>query len=162
MAKLFAKHFKVTEQMAILSKQSFPIAVGTPNRILKLAELGALKFAKTQLVLIDMAKDQKSFDIFSLLDVKRDFYELINSKYIMQIKSQVKVAMVSGLVTYSNAEGFAISSAKTINSSKDKFKKNKGNTRDNNSSNSNQKSKDNKDGKGKQHGNWAYKKYLNK
>jgi len=142
--------------MAILSKQSFPVAVGTPNRVFKLAELGALKFTKTQLVLIDMARDQKSFDVFSLMDVKKDLYELVNSKYIMQIKRQVKVAMVSSLVTYSNAEAFAISSAKTINKDKStKSNKPRGNTYSNSSSNS-----IGSQSKGK--GNWAYKKYLNK
>ena len=44
-AKLFAKHFKVQDQIDLLSKQYFPVAVGTPNRLSKLVELGALSLS---------------------------------------------------------------------------------------------------------------------
>ncbi|KAJ3388510.1 cms1 ribosomal small subunit [Entophlyctis sp. JEL0112] len=38
--KLFARHMKVEEQLKSLRSHSFPICVGTPNRILKLLEAG--------------------------------------------------------------------------------------------------------------------------
>lgn len=47
-AKLFAKHFKVQEQIELLSKQYFPVAVGTPNRLSKLVELGALSLSRVK------------------------------------------------------------------------------------------------------------------
>lgn len=34
--KLFAKHMKIKDQVDVLRKDKFPIAVGTPNRVLKL------------------------------------------------------------------------------------------------------------------------------
>lgn len=77
-AKLFAKHFKVQEQIDALNRQHFPIAVGTPNRLYKLAELGALKLSNTQLVLVDMEKDEKEFTVLTLADTKPDFYQFIN------------------------------------------------------------------------------------
>ena len=47
-AKLFAKHFKVQDQVDLLSKQYFPVAVGTPNRLSKLVELGALSLSRVK------------------------------------------------------------------------------------------------------------------
>ncbi len=38
--KLFARHIKINEQIEALKKSTFPISVGTPNRILKLIEAG--------------------------------------------------------------------------------------------------------------------------
>ena len=40
-AKLFAKHLKVKQQQEMLATFS-PVAVGTPNRLAKLMDLGAL------------------------------------------------------------------------------------------------------------------------
>lgn len=58
-AKLFAKHFKVDEQEKELQARCVNIAVGTPNRIAKLAELGALNFGRLKLIVIDCALDAK-------------------------------------------------------------------------------------------------------
>lgn len=49
-AKLFAKHFKVQDQIDLLSKQYFPVAVGTPNRLSKLIELGALSLSRVKVI----------------------------------------------------------------------------------------------------------------
>ena len=49
-AKLFAKHFKVQDQIDLLSKQYFPVAVGTPNRLAKLVELGALSLSRVKVI----------------------------------------------------------------------------------------------------------------
>jgi superfamily II DNA/RNA helicase len=38
--KLFARHIKINDQIDALKKSTFPISVGTPNRILKLIEAG--------------------------------------------------------------------------------------------------------------------------
>ena len=78
-SKLFARHFKVTEQVEMLSKQHYPIAVGTPNRVEKLLELGALCLRNTQLVLVDMEADAKHFTVLSLPGVKEDFFKVMGS-----------------------------------------------------------------------------------
>ena len=57
--KLFAKHFKVAEQQALLTKSAPAIAVGTPHRLAQLADLGALQLGRLRLVLIDVALDAK-------------------------------------------------------------------------------------------------------
>lgn len=58
-AKLFAKHFKVPEQQALLTKTAPAIGVGTPHRLSQLAALGALKLDRLSLVLVDVALDAK-------------------------------------------------------------------------------------------------------
>ncbi len=57
--KLFAKHFKVEEQRADLERRRLAVAVGTPNRLTKLADLGALKLERLRLVAIDVHLDAK-------------------------------------------------------------------------------------------------------
>lgn len=47
---MFAKHFKVQDQIDLLSKQYFPVAVGTPNRLAKLVELGALSLSRVKVI----------------------------------------------------------------------------------------------------------------
>jgi hypothetical protein len=79
--KLFAKHMKVQEQVTAL-KEPCAIAVGTPGRLLKLVELGALSLSHTSLVILDAQQDQKGFSIFTVPDVKRDFFKLFNDVLI--------------------------------------------------------------------------------
>lgn len=59
MGKLFAKHFKVGEQQEALSKAPLAIATGTPNRMGKLADLGALRLDRLKYLLVDVALDAK-------------------------------------------------------------------------------------------------------
>jgi protein CMS1 len=92
-AKLFAKHFKIEEQMDSLSKEYHPIAVGTPNRISKLIELGALSLRRTLLVLIDVTPDAKQFTILTLNEVKVDFYRLLY-QHIHPATKHAKIAMI--------------------------------------------------------------------
>jgi len=93
-AKLFAKHFKVQEQMDALNRQHFPVAVGTPNRLCKLAEMGALRLSQTRLVLVDMDKDEKNFTVLTLADTKTDFYTFMG-KYVQPELEHCKVSLVS-------------------------------------------------------------------
>lgn len=78
-AKLFAKHIKVEDQIKMLSENAYSIAIGTPNRLNKLIELGALNLTKLKIGIIDIAEDEKKFTLLSLKDVKDDFYKLIFS-----------------------------------------------------------------------------------
>lgn len=93
-AKLFAKHFKVQDQMDLLSRNHFPIAVGTPNRINKLIELGALKLSKLQFVLIDIAQDTKSFTTLSLTDTRNDIYSTMQL-YIEPELNHLKLSLIN-------------------------------------------------------------------
>jgi len=73
--KLFAKHFKPKDQEKALRKKKWICAVGTPGRVLALAESGALNFSNTKVLVLDVQPDSKSFnllehageDIFKLL-----------------------------------------------------------------------------------------------
>ena len=91
-AKLFAKHFKLQDQIELLQKR-WPVVVGTPNRLAKLAETGALSFAATRLILIDAGKDSKGFDIFEINGVKQDLLALINT-YIRTQLPAIRLAIV--------------------------------------------------------------------
>ena len=76
-AKLFAKHMKVQEQVEQLGSEHYPIAVGTPNRVIKLFELGALSDKQLQLVLIDNSEDTKTFTAMTLMGVREDLFAFL-------------------------------------------------------------------------------------
>lgn len=72
-AKLFAKHQKVPEQIKELKKLSSRIVVGTPNRLHKLVTEKALRFDDCQLVLLDISeRDSKNYSLLSLPGVVQD------------------------------------------------------------------------------------------
>ncbi|KAH7352122.1 hypothetical protein KP509_19G030700 [Ceratopteris richardii] len=77
-AKLFAKHIKVEEQVKAL-EDCVNIAVGTPNRVKKLIDIGALGLGSLKVVIFDMQKDAKGFTIFTIPQVKEDLLELCKS-----------------------------------------------------------------------------------
>lgn len=52
-AKLFARHFKVSEQVEWLQAQTAPLAVGTPHRVQALLEVQALHVSHLALIVID-------------------------------------------------------------------------------------------------------------
>lgn len=59
MAKLFAKHFKIEEQIKDLQSRSVNIAAGTPHRVGKLVAVGSLRLDRLKLVILDVALDAK-------------------------------------------------------------------------------------------------------
>ena len=87
-AKLFAKHFRVEEQVEMLQgqrkggggkKKSYSIAVGTPGRLLSLLRhgrdeqgsdngLGALRLNHTEVIIFDTHEDSKGFNVCTLKD----------------------------------------------------------------------------------------------
>ena len=72
-AKLFAKHLKIQDQQSFLAKQKTAVAVGTPNRVLKLIQEGHLKLTGLDFILIDTSfKDKKEMHFFDLPDVAAD------------------------------------------------------------------------------------------
>jgi hypothetical protein len=92
-AKLFAKHMKIDDQMDFLSKSYYPIAIGTPNRISSLIEVGALSFRKLKVVLLDVTPDSKSFCLCSLPDTKKDLYKLLANEVTSE-KGHLKISCV--------------------------------------------------------------------
>ena len=94
-AKLFAKHVKVIEQVEML-KQFTPIACGTPNRLAKLADIGALDLSRIELLVIDMNRDRvKNLCILDIKDIRNDLFELYR-KYINKrvLISKCNICMV--------------------------------------------------------------------
>jgi superfamily II DNA/RNA helicase len=85
-AKLFAKHFKLQEQVEFLNTQTSYIAVGTPNRIAKLIEYGALQLSHTQVVLLDTWADSKAFNLLTLPDIRKDVIDLLTTWIVPRIQ----------------------------------------------------------------------------
>jgi hypothetical protein len=101
-AKLFAKHMDMEEQITMLRTSSFGIAVGTPNRLLKLFEIGgseegkgALSLDGTELVVIDNQEDSKAFTVCTLNDTAPDLMQFLNRAVVPQMRKRqtVKLAM---------------------------------------------------------------------
>ena len=67
--KLFSRHMKPSEQEQLLKSGGYPIGVGTPNRILKLAQLKSLNFSKTKLVVFDLSPLSSEMN-FNVLNMK--------------------------------------------------------------------------------------------
>lgn len=81
-AKLFSRHMKLSQQEQTL-QGDVRIAVGTPNRVLKLCNVGSLNFSGTALLIIDTRKDEKGRSLFEQKDICRDFFKLYE-KYCVQ------------------------------------------------------------------------------
>jgi len=87
--KLFSKHMKVKEQVEFLSKSVVKIAVGTPNRLIKLAENESLDMNKLDLLVIDYTyKDSKNRNIFEIPEIRKDLLAFIKQNCISRIKDQ--------------------------------------------------------------------------
>ena len=84
--KLFAKHFKIEEQQKVLEEEFIKLAVGTPNRLEKLVESGALKLDDLQLVVVDMVQDAKEKTIFEIPEVRKDLFLFIQNCLLPRLK----------------------------------------------------------------------------
>jgi hypothetical protein len=67
-AKLFAKHMTIEEQTKQMESGSFGFAVGTPHRIVTLAEKGVLSLERTKFVVLDTFLNSKNFSVYTLPD----------------------------------------------------------------------------------------------
>eukprot|EP00249_Psilotum_nudum_P007349 c20494_g1_i3 orf=460-1212(-) len=79
-AKLFAKHIKVDEQVSTLEGY-VNIAAGTPNRVKKLLDLGALGLGRLSVLFVDMNKDAKGLTLLTVPQVKMEFWELYREHF---------------------------------------------------------------------------------
>ncbi|KAK7419393.1 Protein cms1 [Neonectria magnoliae] len=68
-AKLFAKHMKVEEQVKFLNNHKIGIGVGTPSRLMELIDNGALSLANLKRVVVDASHiDQKKRGVLDMKD----------------------------------------------------------------------------------------------
>ncbi|KAI4334793.1 hypothetical protein L6164_013503 [Bauhinia variegata] len=83
-AKLFSKHMKIEEQISLL-KNRVNIASGTPSRIKKLIDTEALGLSRLQLLLLDMHTDVKGYSLFSLPQVRDEFWDLFKTYFYQRM-----------------------------------------------------------------------------
>ncbi|KAI8640187.1 U3-containing 90S pre-ribosomal complex subunit-domain containing protein [Parasitella parasitica] len=76
-AKLFAKHFKIEDQIWFLEHESIHMGVGTPNRLQALVDQGHLKLDNLELLVIDTERNAKKFNIFDLQEVRTDLFQFL-------------------------------------------------------------------------------------
>jgi len=89
--KLFAKHLNVDEQLHLLRTQACGIAVGTPNRILKLCEEeDGLCLDSTQAVVLDGHENDKGFTVCTLPDTIPDLANFISSHVQPKLQTATK------------------------------------------------------------------------
>ncbi|KAL3572887.1 hypothetical protein D5086_026791 [Populus alba] len=74
-AKLFSKHMKVEEQVAMLKKR-VNFASGTPSRIKKLIDIEALGLSRLTMIVLDMHADVKGYSLFTLPQVRDELWDL--------------------------------------------------------------------------------------
>lgn len=97
-AKLFAKHIKVEAQAEALRKDFHALAVGTPNRLGKLIEAGAISLAGCRLLVLDASfRDAKQFTLLTLPGVAKDMAVLLRDHVLPALKKAeaeaLKIAM---------------------------------------------------------------------
>jgi len=77
-AKLFAKHIKLAEQVALLKKKNIDFGVGTPERLTQLLEEGALSTANLKRVVVDVSYiDTKKRGILDMKELHEPLVKLL-------------------------------------------------------------------------------------
>ncbi|KAK4124949.1 hypothetical protein N657DRAFT_570029 [Parathielavia appendiculata] len=77
-AKLFAKHFKLEEQVSFLQKSRTGIAVGTPQRLIDLIENDALSLESLKRIIVDASHiDQKKRGIVDMRETMMPLVKLL-------------------------------------------------------------------------------------
>ncbi|KAJ1924470.1 cms1 ribosomal small subunit, partial [Tieghemiomyces parasiticus] len=94
-AKLFARHMKIEEQRKLLKKFHTDVAVGTPNRILKLMEDPAsLTLGRTELIILDCFRDGKDRMVVDMPDCSQDLFILFRQFFLPQLDAgKLRVGM---------------------------------------------------------------------
>lgn len=82
-AKLFARHFKITEQQEFLHKHICPLAVGTPQRLTDLLGSGALQLRQLECIVLDVSwVDQKKRTILDGPETRQALFSFLCSDEI--------------------------------------------------------------------------------
>ncbi|KAI9163460.1 Protein CMS1 [Paramyrothecium foliicola] len=80
-AKLFAKHMKVEEQVTFLKNRKTGIGVGTPARLAELIDNGALSLANLQRLVVDASHiDQKKRGVMDMKDTMMPLARFLSRK----------------------------------------------------------------------------------
>ncbi|KAI9776028.1 MAG: hypothetical protein M1839_000630 [Geoglossum umbratile] len=80
-AKLFAKHIKLKDAIAFVTKTRMGIAIGTPTRLVDLLSDGALSLEKLQRLVVDCSHiDQKKRGILDIRELQVPLMELLNRR----------------------------------------------------------------------------------
>ncbi|KAK3943193.1 protein cms1 [Diplogelasinospora grovesii] len=80
-AKLFAKHMKLEEQVSFLEKSRTGIAVGTPQRLMDLLDNGALSVGSLKRIVVDASHiDQKKRGIMDMRETMMPLAKLLSRK----------------------------------------------------------------------------------
>lgn len=87
-AKLFPKNAEVPQQVTQLRQSPFPLAVGTPHRLVALAQQGkGLSFEHTQLVVLDTCMSKKQYTVCTLPDTAADTMTLLREHVLPEMKT---------------------------------------------------------------------------
>ncbi|OMJ10500.1 Protein CMSS1 [Smittium culicis] len=93
--KLFSKHMKIDEQIDFLQKNEIDVAVGTPNRLLKLLELKKLDTSNLSLLIIDCQRDNKMRTVIDMDDTRKDLSILWkNELYPHSASDSTKIVLI--------------------------------------------------------------------
>ena len=93
-AKMFAKHLKVSDQMALLKEKDVRVMAGTPARLRKLADDSlnpvprGLILDRLRLLVIDLHRDVKGYDIFSLPELAKDLIEFVRIYLLTRLRNK--------------------------------------------------------------------------
>ncbi|KAK5998876.1 Protein CMS1 [Cladobotryum mycophilum] len=80
-AKLFAKHMKVNDQVSLLKNKKTGIGVGTPARLAELIDNGALSLDKLQRLVVDASHiDQKKRGVLDMKDTMMQLARFLSRK----------------------------------------------------------------------------------
>ncbi|KAK0633623.1 U3-containing 90S pre-ribosomal complex subunit-domain containing protein [Immersiella caudata] len=83
--KLFAKHFKVEEQVSFLQKSKTGISVGTPQRLSDLIENGALNLDNLKRIVVDASYiDQKKRNIMDMRETMMPLVHLLTKRELKE------------------------------------------------------------------------------
>lgn len=98
-AKLFAKHMKIEDQIVLLNGNRVVLAAGTPNRLCKLLEEGALKLDNLRWVVLDVRLDVKQRTLLDMGDVSKDWWVLWERYFRGAVEQGANIALFSGPAT---------------------------------------------------------------
>lgn len=78
-AKLFAKHIKIQEQAELLKTTPIHLAVGTPQRLVALAEQGHLSMEQLELVVVDTDTTKGNYNLMEQLSGREALFTFLNT-----------------------------------------------------------------------------------
>ncbi|CDW89361.1 UNKNOWN [Stylonychia lemnae] len=98
--KLFAKHITVEEHEKLLNAENkgsvVNLYIGTPNRVKKLAEKGAMKLKKSNFkhLVIDSHLNVKNQSLFDIFETRDDTFDLLILSQKQLMKANLKVSII--------------------------------------------------------------------